>query len=158
MNLLTSWLDILQHWTGFFLCNVVWNLKDNITQGFNLCKVVPGVIKQHWRRFFSCAMLSKYVWNSIPQENYLCNVGPERTDIVLQESNLRNVVWNMPGPTLHKTITFAMLVLIAQSSQCYLNMSETNVVWNKLLVQCCPMLVPSESVYFGGIYSTIQNW
>ena len=39
------------------------------------------------------------------QENYLCNVGPECTDIVLQENNWCNIVLNIPGPTLHKTIT-----------------------------------------------------
>ena len=37
-------------------------------------------------------MLSKYVWDNIAQENYLCNIGPERTDVFLQENNLRNVV------------------------------------------------------------------
>ena len=37
-------------------------------------------------------MLSKYVWDNIAQENYLCDIGPERTDVFLQENNLRNVV------------------------------------------------------------------
>ena len=33
-------------------------------------------------------LLSKYVWESIAQENYLCNVGPERADTFSQENNL----------------------------------------------------------------------
>ena len=33
-------------------------------------------------------MLSKYVWDNIPQENYLRDVGPERTDMLLQENRL----------------------------------------------------------------------
>ena len=31
-------------------------------------------------------MLSRYVWDNIAQENYLRNVGPERTDMLLQEN------------------------------------------------------------------------
>ena len=30
--------------------------------------------------------MSKYVWDNIAQENYLCNIGPERTDVFLQEN------------------------------------------------------------------------
>ena len=30
-------------------------------------------------------MLSKYVCDNIAQENYLCNVGPERIDMFSQE-------------------------------------------------------------------------
>ena len=37
---------------NFFLCNVVWSLLDNNTQGFYLCNVVPRVLRQHWTRFF----------------------------------------------------------------------------------------------------------
>ena len=37
-------------------------------------------------------MLSKYVWENIAQENYLCNVDPERSDTLWQENNLYNVV------------------------------------------------------------------
>ena len=33
-------------------------------------------------------MLPKYVWDNIAQENYLYNVGPERTDILSQENRL----------------------------------------------------------------------
>ena len=33
-------------------------------------------------------MLSKYVWDNIAQENDLCNVDPERTDILSQENRL----------------------------------------------------------------------
>ena len=37
-------------------------------------------------------MLSKYVWDNITQENYLCNVGPERAAMILKENNLQNFV------------------------------------------------------------------
>ena len=33
-------------------------------------------------------MLSKYVWDNIAQENDLCNVDPEHTDILSQENRL----------------------------------------------------------------------
>ena len=36
-------------------------------------------------------MFSEYVWDNIAQENYLCNIIPERTDMFLQVNNLRNV-------------------------------------------------------------------
>ena len=39
-------------------------------------------------------MLSKYVWDKIAQENYFRNVGPKRTDILLQEKPFFS---NMPG-------------------------------------------------------------
>ena len=41
-------------------------------------------------------MLSKYNWDNIAQENYLRNVGPQCSDIVLQENNLGNSVLNLP--------------------------------------------------------------
>ena len=37
-------------------------------------------------------MLPKYVWENIAQENYLCNIDPERSDTLSQENNLYNVV------------------------------------------------------------------
>ena len=36
-------------------------------------------------------MLSKCISNNIAKENYLCNIGPEHTDMFLHENNLRNV-------------------------------------------------------------------
>ena len=45
----------------FFQCIVVLSLRDNIAQGFNLCKVVPKSIKTSLQKIFSCAMLSKYI-------------------------------------------------------------------------------------------------
>ena len=33
-------------------------------------------------------MFYKYSWDNIAQENYWCNVGPERTDILSQENRL----------------------------------------------------------------------
>ena len=38
------------------------------------------------------SMLSKRVWNNIVLDNYLCNVGPERTGTFSQEKNQYNVV------------------------------------------------------------------
>ena len=38
------------------------------------------------------SMLSKHVWDNIALDNYLRNVGPERTDTFSQEKNLYNVV------------------------------------------------------------------
>ena len=36
------------------MCIVVWNLLGNIAQCFYLCNVVPGVLRQHWTKFFQC--------------------------------------------------------------------------------------------------------
>ena len=36
----------------FFLYNVVWSVSDNITQGIQLCNVVPRVLSQHCAIFF----------------------------------------------------------------------------------------------------------
>ena len=33
-----------QHCTGFFMCNIVWRLSDNIPQGFYSCNVAPIVL------------------------------------------------------------------------------------------------------------------
>ena len=35
----------------FFLSNVVWSLNDNTAQGFDVCNIVKGVLRQHFRRF-----------------------------------------------------------------------------------------------------------
>ena len=100
---------------------------------------------------FSWAALPKYVWDNSAQENYLWNVGPERTVIFSQEDNLHNVVLTCLGqyckdpqstnnftqannlqfcldlsePTLHKEVTCAMLV---HGWQC---------LWGKYPIQCC---------------------
>ena len=103
-----------------FLCNIVWSLKDNIVQGFSLCKIVPGVLIKHCRRFLLCNIIQIL----LTQESYLCNISPERTDIALLKNNQRIAVLNLPGPTLHKTITCAMLVPGPQSTQYCLNTSE----------------------------------
>ena len=76
------------------------------------------------QKIFSCKIF-KYIWGNTAQENYLCNVNPECTNIVLQEINLRNVILNLPGPTLYEAITCAMLADSSQSSQCCLNTSHT---------------------------------
>ena len=38
------------------------------------------------------SMLSKHVWDNIALDNYLCNIGPERTDTFSQEKCLSNVI------------------------------------------------------------------
>ena len=40
------------------------------------------------------SVLSKYVWDNIALENYLCNIGPERTAMILKENNLHNFLWS----------------------------------------------------------------
>ena len=88
-------------------------------------------------------MLSKYVWNSMAQENYLRNIGRERTDTYLQKNNLRNVVLPCLGQHCTKQLP-------AQCRQCWRGQtwptvhSLVNVVqirlrqnWTiQLLVQC----------------------
>ena len=62
--------------------------------------------------------MPKYIWDNIVQKNYLCNIGPERSDMFLQENNLRNVV-------LVCLIICAMETMFAHSphsSQCFRNM------------------------------------
>ena len=44
----------------FSLC-IVLSLRENIAQGFNLCKVVPRSIKTLLQKIFFCTMLSKYM-------------------------------------------------------------------------------------------------
>ena len=41
-----------RHCIGFFLCNVVCGLLDNIALNFCLCKVVPRVLRHYWTGFF----------------------------------------------------------------------------------------------------------
>ena len=67
---------------------------DNIAEDFFLCNVVQIRLRQHCK------------------ENYLCNAGPEHTDIVLKENNLHNIVLNLPGPTLRKTITCTIVTIV----------------------------------------------
>ena len=107
------------------LFSVEWcleSLKDNIahthTPLINLCKVVLGVLtsEKTLQKMFSCAILSKYVRDNIAQENYLCNVGPELSDIIFWKNNQ-----NLPEPILHKTITHAVLAHSPQPSHCFLN-------------------------------------
>ena len=74
------------------------------------CAMLPGASGTILHRVFPGAMLSRCVWDNIALENYLSKfVNPEHTDIVLQQNNLHNVVLNLPGPTLYKAITCAML-------------------------------------------------
>ena len=85
-----------------------WAWRTTLHRVFTCARFTPGVLRHHCRRFFSCAMLSKYIWDNIAWENYLYNVNLERKDIDLQKNNLSNVVLNLPGPTLYKAFTWAM--------------------------------------------------
>ena len=85
-----------QHWTGFFLCSVVWSLLDNIAQDFYQCYVGP------------------WLTDNFYEENNLYNV-------VLTMLGQHYIVIlfiqccpNMSEKTLHKKNICAML---AQSTQ-----------------------------------------
>ena len=43
-------------------------------------------------RSIAWLVLSKYVWENIAEENYMCNIDPERTVLILQGNGLYNVV------------------------------------------------------------------
>ena len=92
----------------------------------------PRVIKTSLQRIIFCG-ISKHNWGNITQEKYLCNVNPKHTNIVLQVSNLCTVVLNLPGPTLYKAITCAVLADSSQSSQCWLDNVWQSVLWNSYL-------------------------
>ena len=44
--------------TGFFLCNIVWGLSDNIAEIFYLCIVASRVLRQNYTRlqFIQCCL------------------------------------------------------------------------------------------------------
>ena len=50
--------------------------------------VVPTMIGHHCIRIFSSQCKKKDVLHYIAQENYLCSVGPERTDMFSWEKQL----------------------------------------------------------------------
>ena len=54
--------------------------KNNL---YNVASCWDNIVKN-----IALSMLSKYVWDNIAQENDLCNVDPERTDILSQENRL----------------------------------------------------------------------
>ena len=60
------------HWVSLY--NVVYSLLSNI-QGFYLCNVVPRVLKQHWKEFFSGNPCLELLLQHCTRF-YLCNVVP----------------------------------------------------------------------------------
>ena len=50
---------------SFFLCNVIWSILDDNAQDFYLYNVVPRELRQHWKVFFSCAMLPGASWTTL---------------------------------------------------------------------------------------------
>ena len=138
---------VVPDWFGFQKLLVLLPFAKKIHRhciyciGFFLCYIFPGVLRQRCRKCLPCTILSKYVWDNIAQENYLYNVDPERTDIALQKSNPGNVVLNLPGPTLYKAIICAMLSHSPQSSQFWLNMSETTLYRINYLYNVGPELI-----------------
>ena len=121
----------------------------------------PRGIKTTLQKIFSCPILLKYIWDNIAQENYLCNVCPEGTEIDLQENNLCNVVLHLTRPTLHKIVICAMLGLSPQSSQCCLNTSETMLYRTNCLGNVDPE--HTESLHKKIIFSFVwiylhQHW
>ena len=55
-------------------------------------------------------MLSKHAWDNIAQENYLRNVGPECTDIFLQENQLQFQI-SVNWAQYHRTILVLFVFL-----------------------------------------------
>ena len=102
--------------------------------------------KTSLQKIFPCA-ISKYICGNIARENYLCSVNPDRTDIVLQENNLRNRNRN-----LYKAINCAMLANSPQSSQCCLDVSETTLCGTHYLrnvsQQCTVIFSQEDNLYY----------
>ena len=90
---------------------------------------------------FSCAILSKYVRDNIAQENYLCNVGPELSDIIFWKNNQ-----NLHGPILHRTITHAVLAHSPQPSHCFLS---TQLLFSDQVIESnqCYLNTPETTLY-----------
>ena len=115
----------------------------------------PRVIKTSLQRIIFCG-ISKYNWGNITQEKYLCNVNPKHTNIVLQVSNLCTVVLNLPGPTLYKAITCAVLADSSQSSQCWLDTSDKAFCGT---VTCAILAKSTQSSFHRKItYTAMLSW
>ena len=128
-----------------FSCALLsWASLTTLHRVLTCARLSPGVLIHHCRRFFSCTLLSKYVWYNITQENYLCNVEPWQ----IKENNLYNAVSTILGQhcirilscqfcsntsetTLHKKTT---CIVLAQSGKtCFHMKTGCNF---KCLVAC----------------------
>ena len=83
-------------------CSRKWFSWDNIAQIKTLCIVAleAPCINAQEKILFNVVLIllgqyctgqnpmHSYNWNNIPQENYLCNIGPKHTVIFSQENNL----------------------------------------------------------------------
>ena len=85
-------------------------------------------------------MLSKYVWDKIAQENYLCNIGPILAHFFFLQENLRNVVLNYLGQHCIKQLP-AQCRQFSPTGHSLVNIFQIRLRQNctrKLLVQCWP--------------------
>ena len=77
-----------------FSCALLsWASQTTLHRVLTCARLSPGVLIHHCRRFFSCTLVSKYIWDNIAQENYLCNVGPWQ----IKENTLYNAVSTILG-------------------------------------------------------------
>ena len=122
--------------TGFFLVHCCLQSQGQHCTEFQPVQGCPRSIKTSLKKVFSCP-ISKYIWGNIAQEHYLYNVNPKRTDIVLQENNLRKC---LKSPWTN-TVQGNYLCNVDRQSTVQSMLSK--YVWHnferdKLLVQCLP--------------------
>ena len=95
---------------GFFLCNVVWSLLDNIWQGFYLCNVVPRVLRQDWKGFFlmRCCLepLGQHCTRFLLLLLQCC---PREINTTLNSSFSCAILFGISRTTLHKVFICPML-------------------------------------------------
>ena len=106
-------------------------------------------------------MLSKCISNNIAKENYLCNIGPEHTDMFLYENNLRNVHLICLGQQCTKWLP-AQCRQCSPTVHCLVNVFQIRMRQNctrKLLVQYSPRVhrytftgKPTASNISGGLF------
>ena len=99
---------LIQHWTKFFTCNVVWRLLDNIAQGFHLFTVVTRELKTTLNRIFSCGMLSG-AQEQHCLEYLLVQCSPRSIKTTLNRIFSCAMLSGTSWATLHKVFTCAML-------------------------------------------------
>ena len=151
-----------QHLTGFFLCNIVWSLLDNIGQDFFLSNVVPGLTDNFheeynlWNDLLTMleqqciGLLSSQCCLNTPKTTLHKKITHAmlvqgRKNMFLQENKQPiQCCLDLPELTLHKKITFAMLGHCPQTTlhrKIFYNFVRINLgqLWiRKLLVQCWP--------------------
>ena len=102
------WVCLGEHRTRKFLCSDSTWITENFYEENNPCNVVLFMLGKHCTGvLFSQCCLN--LWVNMALGNYFWEVGPVHTFIFFQENNLYNC-FDLPGPTLHKKMTCAMLV------------------------------------------------